>query len=309
MLTARAQPIVCFSYLAAAQLWRVPQYPPANSGASIEAAEYSIAADAPMAAAVLVALDAPTLLIANNIGTDHLGGQARTWLEQHNVPTTAEAHENLSTPSITVIADGAATRTWFAHLPGVVDALQQVDLSPVHTAAFVYVDAYELIEKAAVRVVAAARAANTPVLINLGGSPLSDGVRQAVAGYEKLLLQTNVDDDDHAEAPVVARTLLAQTEAAWVVVTAGASGAVAVSRTEEISVPAFSVVVRHTHCAGAAFSGGLLYGLWAGWPMERSMVLGSASGALRCAREQGGALPTLRELEAFIAVHGQTFAS
>ncbi|MET9285989.1 PfkB family carbohydrate kinase [Nocardia beijingensis] len=122
-------------------------------------------------------------------------------------------------------------------------------------------------------------------------------MRSAAAGYEKLLILTTVDDSAHAEAFTVARSLLAGTAAAWGVVTAGAFGAVAVSGTEEIVVPAFPVNVRHTHCSGAAFSGGLLYGLREGWSMARSMVLGSTRGALRCARHHSDPLPTLAELE------------
>ncbi|MGW5376448.1 carbohydrate kinase family protein [Nocardia sp. NPDC003999] len=299
-MAARADgPIVCVSYLALAELWSVPLFPAANHGAEVRATEQSIAADGPMAAAVLAALDVPTTLVANIIGDAQDGRTVQTWLQRRNVTTTAMSDPDVITPWIVVIADQHHTRTWFAHLPGAVDALQAVDLSPVQTAAFVYVDAYELIETAAVRVITAARAADAPLLINLGGSPLSDGIRSAAAGYEKLLVQTNVDDSAHAEAFTVARSLLAESNAAWVVVTAGAYGAVAVSRTDEVAAPAFPVTVRHTHCAGAAFSGGLLYGLRERWSMVRSMALGSASGALRCARHHGAPLPTLTELEAF----------
>ncbi|MEW1735858.1 PfkB family carbohydrate kinase [Nocardia beijingensis] len=258
-------PIVCVSYLALAELWSVPLFPVANHGAEVRATEQSIAADGPMAAAVLAALDVPTTLVANNIGDDPDGRTARAWLQRRNVTTTAMSDPRVVTPWIVVIADQHHTRTWFAHLPGVAKQLAAVDLSPIATASFVYVDAYQ---------------------------------------YEKLLVQTNVDDSVHAEAFKVARSLLAETTAAWVVMTAGGFGAVAVSRTEEIAVPAFPVKVRHTHCAGAAFSGGLLYGLREGWPMARSMVLGSASGALRCARHQGAPLPTLPELEAVVASGG-----
>src|ERR1035441_6016143 len=58
------QPVACFSYLAAAELWQVAQFPLANYGAEVLNVERSIAADAPMAAAVLAALDVPTLLLA-----------------------------------------------------------------------------------------------------------------------------------------------------------------------------------------------------------------------------------------------------
>ncbi|MGV9725654.1 MULTISPECIES: carbohydrate kinase family protein [Nocardia] len=297
-------PIVCVSYLALAELWSVPLFPVANHGAEVRATEQSIAADGPMAAAVLAALDAPITVVANDIGDDEDGRIVRTWLQRRNVMTTAMSDPDVVTPWMVVIADQHHTRTWFAYLPGVAEQLAAVDLSPITTASFVYVDAYQLIETAAVRVMEAARAAQVPVLVNLGGSPLSGGIRSAAAGYEKLLVQTNVDDSAHAEAFTVARSLLAESNAAWVVVTAGAFGAVAVSGTEEIAVPAFPVNARHTHCAGAAFSGGLLYGLREGWSMARSMVLGSASGALRCARHHSAPLPTLAELEAVVAGGG-----
>lgn len=46
-------PVVCFSYLAAASLWQVTQFPMPNDGAEVQAIEESIAADGAMAAAVL----------------------------------------------------------------------------------------------------------------------------------------------------------------------------------------------------------------------------------------------------------------
>jgi sugar/nucleoside kinase (ribokinase family) len=66
-------------------------------------------------------------------------------------------------------------------------------------------------------------------------------------------------------------------------------------------VPAFRAHVRHTHCAGAAFSGGLLYGLLHGWPMTDTLTLASASGALRCERAHDQPMPSLAELRAFMS--------
>jgi sugar/nucleoside kinase (ribokinase family) len=94
--------------------------------------------------------------------------------------------------------------------------------------------------------------------------------------------------------------VLAETDAAWVVITAGASGVVALSRTQQLTVPAFRVTVRHAHCAGAAFSGGLLYGLLHDWPMGDSLVLACASGGLRCERAQHELMPALADLRAFM---------
>ena len=186
--------MVCFSYLAAAELWQVSRFPLANYGAEVLSVERSIAADAPMAAAVLAALDVPTLLLANEIGNDQKGSQVRAWLQRYGVNSTTRVTTDTSTPQIVVVADDDGTRTWFPHLPGVSDALAAVDLSPLSSASFAYVDCYQLIEPAAVRVVQAARSADVPLLVNLGGSPLSSAVIAAVRGYPRLIVQTNVDD-------------------------------------------------------------------------------------------------------------------
>ncbi|WP_280410285.1 carbohydrate kinase family protein [Nocardia brasiliensis] len=301
-------PVVCISYLAAAKLWSVPLFPTANHGAAVESIEHSVAADGPMTAAVLAALDVPTLLLANDIGDDDDGRLVQRWLDQHRVTTTAAVSTDATTPWIVVIGDRHQTRTWFAHLPGVADQMRTLDLAAIATASYVCVDAYELIEPAALRAIRAAQAAEVPVLVNLGGSPLSQSMRSAAAGYSKFILQTNADDADYFEAPRIAESLRIQTDAQWVIVTAGARGAVAASRTEQLAVPAFPVRVEHTHCAGAAFSGGLLYGLRAGLSMERSMVIGSASGALRCARHQNTPLPSLEDLQAVITCSHQLAA-
>lgn len=292
-------PVVCVSYLAMAELWTVPHFPRANSGAPIHSIERSVAADGPMTAAALASMGAPVCLLANTIGDDEHGRFVRQWLTERHV-TPVLVSPGVTTPRIVVAADEAHTRTWFAHLPEVVASLEQINLAPIATASFLYVDAYEIIERGVLRVIEAGRAAEVPMLLNLGGSDLSEPIATAIRGYPHLLIQTNVDDAEYLEARALAASLRDQTDAAWVIVTAGSFGAVAVSDTEEVAVRAFPVEVRHTHCAGAAFSAGLLYCLRAGWTMERSMVLGSASGALRCARRQAEAMPTVEELLAHV---------
>ncbi|MFG1791321.1 PfkB family carbohydrate kinase [Nocardia sp. NPDC049149] len=115
---------------------------------------------------------------------------------------------------------------------------------------------YQLIEPQPC-VIEAGHALKVPILLNLGGSELSGAMATVVRRCSNLVIQTNVDDAEHAEAPAVARSLLARTGAHWVVVTAGAAGAVAVSSFDEVAMSAFPVDVWHTHSAGAAFSGGL----------------------------------------------------
>jgi sugar/nucleoside kinase (ribokinase family) len=289
-------PVVCFSYLAAASLWNVERFPQANHGAEVQRSEASIAADGPMVAAVLAALDIPALVISNNIGDDAPGDQVRAWLHRGRVLTTVETVPGLATPQIVIVADEDGTRTWFPYLQGVAEALTAVDLAPLARASYAYVDCYKVIEPAAIRAIQAARTPSVPLLVNLGGSVLTPMVASVLRDCPDLIIQTNVDDDAHETAPAVAATLLGQTGASWVVVTAGAAGACAVGADVTVSVPAVPVTVRHTHCAGAAFSGGLLYGLLHGWPMRDSLALASASGGLRCARAHHEPLPHLTEL-------------
>ncbi|MFF0492843.1 carbohydrate kinase family protein [Nocardia sp. NPDC004068] len=304
-----AGPVVCVSYLALAELWTVPQFPLANHGTAIRSIEQSIAADGPMTAAALAALGVPSLLISNDVGDDEHGEYIRGWLDERHVEHAVAARPELVTPRIVVTGDDQHTRTWFAYVPDVVASLQRADLSPLTRASFIYLDCYELIEAAALRVIEAGRAAEVPLLLNLGGSELSPALVAAVRGYSGLVVQTNVDDAAHHDAATLARSVLHQTQAAWVIVTAGAHGAVALSRSELVELSAFPVEVRHTHCAGAAFSAGLVYGLRAGWLMQRSMSLGSASGALRCARLQKAPLPTLAELLAVLSAEKHSAAS
>ncbi len=292
--------MVCFSYLAAAELWQVPRFPLANYGAEVLSVERSIAADAPMAAAVLAALGVPTLLLANETGNDQKGSQVRAWLQRYGVNRTTRVTADTTTPQIVVVADEGGTRTWFPHLPGVSAALAAVDLSPLSSASFAYVDCYQLIEPTAVRVVQAARSADIPLLVNLGGSPLSSAIIAAVCGCPRVIVQTNISDAESAHAPRTAHEILAATGAAWVVITAGAAGAVALSESRQLASPAFRVAVRHTHCAGAAFSGALIYGLVHDWPMEDCLTVACASGALRCERAHHEPMPMLAELDAVI---------
>lgn len=255
------QPVACFSYLAAAELWQVAHFPPANHGAEVRSIQRSIAADAPMAAAVLAALGVPTLLLANDIGDDQKGGGVCAWLRHYGVNTTAKVKTDTTTPQIIVVADDEGTRTWFPHLAGVRDSLAAVDLSSLPSASFAYIDCYQLIEAPAVRAIQAARSADVPLLVNLGGSLLSPAVFAAVRGYSRLVVQSNVDDAARADLRRVAHEVLTATGAAWVVITAGAGGAMALGESQQLASPAFRVAVRHSHCAGAAFSGGLIYGL------------------------------------------------
>lgn len=293
-------PVACFSYLAAASLWQVDRFPAANHGAEVSAIEESIAADAPIVAAVLEALGQPSLLLANDIGDDRSGDQVAAWLQKHRVTTTAEQTAGFATPQIVVIGDSQGTRTMFPYLPGVARELERIDLTPLDEASFAYIDCYGLIQRSAVHAIRAARHAGLPLLANLGGDTPSAELLDALDGYPGLIIQTSITEESLDTAARLARYMQDDMRAGWVVMTAGAAGAAAASARNAVRVPAFRADVRHTHCAGAAFSGGLIYGLVHGWHMHESLDLAAASGVLRCEHAQDERLPTLTELRSVI---------
>jgi sugar/nucleoside kinase (ribokinase family) len=113
-------------------------------------------------------------------------------------------------------------------------------------------------------------------------------------------VQTSIGEESAPEAQRLAGHLQDATAADWAVVTAGAAEAAAVSGRKRLSVPAFRADVLHTHCAGAAFSSGLIYGLLHDWPMQDCIDLASASGALRCERPHDQPMPAFDELREFM---------
>ena len=298
------KPAVCVNYLAAASLWQVERFPTPGHGAEVLATERSIAADGPMVAAVLAALGQPSLLLSNDIGDDASGSHVREWLTRFQVSATASVRAGLATPQIVVVGDDLDTRTMFPYVPGVAEGLARIALEPLASAALAYIDCYRFVTAPATRAIAAARAAGAPIIANLGGDPAAPEVLNALAGHPHLVTQTSipVPSPDHAHA--TATDLQARTGAEWAVVTAGAVGAVAAGPTEHLSVPAYRIRVRHTHCAGAAFSGGLAYGLLRDWPIMDALRLASACGALRCERAHHEPLPTMTELNHLIRPSG-----
>jgi len=76
-----------------------------------------------------------------------------------------------------------------------------------------------------------------------------------------------------------ARDLLARGPQA-VVVKQGARGAMLATSAAVTEFPAYRVAVLDTTCAGDAFAAGFLLGVSRGWPLDESLRLGNAAGAL-----------------------------
>lgn len=229
--------LVCLSYLADTTILTVEEYPAANSGVVVREVTTSIAADGPIVALTAARLGLRAGLIANHVGTDHAGRRLVTTLNDRRVQHTIHLKTGTTTPQMTVVADDAGTRMWFAHLDSTPCALEAIDLAPVSRARLAYLDCYRALDTAA-------------------------AAERSIAA-----VQTNLDEAHASHAGDLARTLLLQLRPEAAVITLGALGALVLIRdgSHHIRAPVFGDErVHNTHGAGAAFSVGYARALLAG---------------------------------------------
>ncbi|MGH3755929.1 MAG: PfkB family carbohydrate kinase, partial [Pseudonocardiaceae bacterium] len=134
---------------------------------------------------------------------------------------------------------------------------------------------------------AAAAAEGTPLLLNLGGDPLTEPVAAAIDGQRLAAVQTNLDEVDATTAEDLASDLFERLRPDAAIVTLGRLGALVRTRSGLHRARATTTTVRHTHGAGAAFSAGyihaLLAGAGAGADTDTALRAGCRAGTAHCA--------------------------
>lgn len=282
MAAATGPDLACFGYLAHAQVSAVRAYPAANTGAEVVQVFPSLAGDAPITALTARRLGATVHLVSNRVGVDHAGQAVLDALDtatvsHHAIPRSAL---DTGTPQLTIVTDDAGTRTWFAWLGDAVDQLATMDVTPLTAARLAYIDCYRILDAPAAAAITASRA---PLLLNLGGDALTPAITEAASGRHIAFVQTNLDEHDADRAEAVAADLHARLGPEAVVVTLGRLGAIGYTAAGIFRVPAPQVPVRHTHGAGAAFSGGLAHAHLTGATAHQAVHAGCVAGTAHCA--------------------------
>jgi 5-dehydro-2-deoxygluconokinase len=109
------------------------------------------------------------------------------------------------------------------------------------------------------------------------------------------------DDDDVERA--IARLL--EVTRAPLVLKRGARGATLFRDGTRVDVPPFRIQVLNVLGAGDAFASGLITGIRRGWPLERAVRMGNATGAIVVTRHGcANFMPTDAEVEAFVREQG-----
>jgi sugar/nucleoside kinase (ribokinase family) len=98
------------------------------------------------------------------------------------------------------------------------------------------------------------------------------------------------------EAPEVAALDLVSRGPQAVVVKRGEQGALLATLRGITAFPAFRVEVQDTTCAGDSFAAGLLFGISQGWPLEESLMLANAAGALCTTQLSHRGITSLKDL-------------
>lgn len=274
--------LACFGYLAYAQVFRITAYPAANSGAQVTQIIPSLAGDAPIAALTARQLGTHVSLVSNPVSLDPAGLAVLHTLDAIGVAHQAVpvAMSGPGTPQLTIVTDEAGTRTWFAWLGTAIDYLDDTDPTPLTTARLAYIDCYRIIDLAAAAAITSSRA---PLLLNLGGDPLSDVVASAARNRHVAFVQTNLDESQADQAESLAADLHERIAADAVVITLGKLGALARTATGAAAASAPRRSIRHTHGAGAAFSGGLAHAHLSGAGLSEALSVACAVATAYCA--------------------------
>lgn len=271
--------LACFGYLAHAQVFGVTAYPPANSGAAAKQVFPSLAGDAPITGLTARRLGLAVCLVSNRVGFDPAGQAVLDALDTAGVRhcATPQQASDTRTPQVIVVTDDAGTRTWFAWLGPAVNRLATADLTLLNAARLAYIDCYRVIEEAAIIAISATL---VPLMLNLGGDPLTDSLAAATSGRHVAFLQTSLDESHVEQAEQFADDLYSRVVADNVVITLGRHGALVRTATKTYRAAAPTITARHTHGAGAAFSGGLaqahLSGATAPEALDAACRVGSA---------------------------------
>ena len=252
---------------------------------------------------------------AGKVGDDPLGAYLLALLDERSVDREGVMTDPaVATSATVVLVDSSGERT-FLHLPGANAALRADELDRsylfsgrgFHLAGALVMDALDGEPAASLL----AEAKSHGLMTSL------DTVWDATGRWERVL-PALPHVDLFAPSLPEGRAISGKREpgavAAWlrergageVVLKCGPQGCYVSGEDFEGAIEAFSVAAVDGTGAGDAFVGGLLYGLLAGWPLERSALLASAVGALSTTAV--GAVEGVPDLEETLAFAGLSSA-
>ena len=272
--------VVCFGVLSYLQLMVVDQIPVHNGGTQIQRLTDSYGDDAGIVAGMLHQWGQKTRFIPSALGDDELGSKVATTVGRLDVPVHMTVNPAVTTVAELSIVDPSGGRTYFyQRTPELLATLDEADLTPLESAAYLYVDWYD--GDHILRPMRAASRLGVPVFVNIEGEYGNRELMAKLAPYATVC-QVSADGPDSIDdlAPIANAVLDAGI--GMVVVTGGSRGSLAADAGQTVQVSAPQVEVVDGNGAGSCYSAGFIYASVRGWTLEQCARFATAQASLKC---------------------------
>ena len=279
----------------------VPQYPEFNSKLAFLSHTVAPGGQCATAMVALARLGMRTRY-AGKVGSDDEGRRMLRSLESEGVDfSNVAVIDGADTQTAFIIIDetsGERTIIWQRD-ERLLIAADEVDRAAVTSGRVLHLDGHNV--EASIAAARVARAAGIPTVLDVDN--IYEGVEALLPLIDFLISSSTFPGKITHESDLrgALRKLSEMTGSPFVAATLGASGVLAYFQGQYIHSPAFPVDCRDTTGAGDAFHGGFIYGLLAGFSVEKTLRFANAVAALKC-RSVGAqtALPSLDEVSALL---------
>lgn len=293
--------LLCFSYLASAKVFIIDKYPKINSGAKIYKTFNSLSADGPLVAIIVTRLGLKTCLLSNQVGRDKEGREIIQTFKKNKVINLSKPTKE-QTPSITVLSDKKGNRVWLAYLKEIEKELLKINLSITRKTQLVYIDFYEIIKQASLRIIKYVNHYDIPIFLNLSEKIPSKKTVNFLRNKNIVILQISLSESQEKIAEKYGYEIYQTIRPKILVTTLGRKGAMVFDGKRRLKENALQVKVLHGHGAGAAFSAGFSYGYLKKLSLEKTLKLACVLGSLNCAQKHGYEEINLKEVKKIIGI-------
>ena len=277
----RSGEVVCFGVLSYLQLMVVDQVPVHNGGTQIQRLTDSYGDDAGIVAGMLHQWGQMARFIPSALGDDDLGRKVATTVGRLDVPVHVTVNPAVTTVAELSIVDPSGGRTYFyQRTPELLATLDEADLTPLESAAFLYVDWYD--GDHILRPMQAASRLGVPVFVNIESQYGNRDLVAKLAPYTTVCQVSADEPDSGVDLASIANGLL-DAGTGMVVVTGGSRGSLAADAGQIVQVSAPQVDVVDGNGAGSCYSAGFIYGSVRGWNLEQCARFATAQASLKCA--------------------------
>jgi sugar/nucleoside kinase (ribokinase family) len=275
----------------------VPRYPDFNSKIAFLSHTLAPGGQAATAMVTLARLGLRTRYMGK-VGSDDLGRFQIDSIASEGVESSGiVVVEGAETQTAFIIIDqasGERTILWNRDERLTINE-DEVDYESVTSGRALHLDGHNI--AASIKAAEYARAAGIPTLLDIDN--IYPGVEGLLPLIDFLISSSGFPEQMTGEANIetALKKLAGMTGAIFVAATIGQGGVLAYFAGQLIHSPAFAIECRDTTGAGDAFHGGFIYGLLAGFSVERTLRFANAVAALKC-RAVGArtALPGLDEV-------------